>query len=141
MKNYTKKSSLDKILDIWYSRYIRLRDSDGEFGACCSCGFVDNIKNMDNGHFISRTKKATKYDERNTNLQCKRCNSYLKGNLIDYAIFLENKYGYGIVQELKENSKKLCKLGDDFYEKNIQYYKRECKKLDVKNIFNYKIKY
>jgi len=141
MKNYTKKSSLDKILDIWYSRYIRLRDSDGEFGACCSCVFVDNINNLDNGHFISRTKKATKYDERNTNLQCKRCNSYLKGNLIDYAIFLENKYGYGIVQELKEKSKKLCKLGDDFYEKNIQYYKRECKKLDVKNIFNYKIKY
>jgi len=137
VKKITKRKSLDKDLDILYSRYIRLRDSDGKFGACYTCGNVGEITEMDNGHFISRAKKATKYDEMNTHLQCKRCNIFLKGNLVEYAIRLENDYGYGIIQDLKERSKQIFKVSDDFFKSKIAYYKARVKEMDVFNLWNY----
>ena len=117
-------SKLDKILDSWYSKYIRLRDSrDGIHATCVTCGKVDELKYMDNGHYISRTKRATKYDERNTHVQCKRCNGYLKGNIANYAVYLEERYDFGILQELKIKSNGIFKPTVQWYMDKIEYYK------------------
>lgn len=124
------------MLDMYYSRYIRLRDSyDGINGSCVSCGRVLPIKDMDNGHFISRSRKATKYDERNTHLQCKRCNGYLKGNIADYAVFLEGKYGFGILQELKLKSNNLVKNNAEWFKNRIEYYKNLVTQMDKYRIW------
>lgn len=42
------------------------------------------------------------YDVRNLAGQCTYCNCYNSGELDKYAIYLEEKYGHGILQELQK---------------------------------------
>lgn len=90
---------------------------------------------MDNGHFISRAKRSTKYDERNTHAQCKRCNIFLKGNISDYAVFLEERYGFGILQELKSKSNTVFKSTVEWYKSKINHYKKQVAELDKYNLW------
>lgn len=112
------------------SLYIRDRDSrDGEKGECPFCGKVDYIKNMDCGHFVSRTRIATRWDERNMNLQCKGCNlrqskgldgiEYRHGQLID------EKWGEGTANELIELSKQITKLSPIQIEEIAENYRNK----------------
>jgi len=89
------------------SKYVRLRDKR----ICFTCGkFVDegDKGSYQAGHFKHAPKKSVvSYDERNINGQCHSCNYYKSGNLAEYALRLEKKYGLGILQEL-EQKKKRC---------------------------------
>lgn len=80
--------------------YVRKRDKK-----CVSCatGLADNC-----GHYQVNTERnqelggnALWYDVRNLNGQCVSCNKWRSGNLAPYAIYLEEKYGSGILQELR----------------------------------------
>lgn len=129
-------SSLDKELDKYYSRFIRLRDSNGMFAACVTCGREHHITEMDNGHYISRARKATKYDERNTNIQCKRCNMFLKGNIAAYAVYLAEKYGHDVLRELLDKSNTIVKLTAEWYKQKISHYKKEVERMDIYNLWS-----
>ena len=102
-------ASLRRKLDRVFSEYIRLRDTAGSaaFGTalCCSCGRRFHWTDMDAGHYISRGKAATRYDERNVHAQCQRCNRFAGGNMPGYTIFLIQHYGPDIIEELVEKSK------------------------------------
>ncbi len=85
------------------SKYVRERDN----GICVTCGKKDDWQNMDCGHYRSNSERNQSfggnelwYDLRNLNCQCFRCNRMLSGNQAEYALFLERKYGNGILQEL-----------------------------------------
>jgi hypothetical protein len=74
---------------------------------CISCGTPITPETCDAGHFHPNTERnmslggnALWYDSRNINCQCLKCNRFASGNLVGYTVWLENKYGYGIVQEL-----------------------------------------
>ena len=115
-KSYSKtKKDLDKI----FSVFIRKRDG----GKCFTCGAQKRWEETDAGHYIKRQHLTTRWDEKNTNCQCRCCNRFRDGNKELYAISLEKKYGYGILQELDKlkNSNKLFKLVD--LEKMIKVYK------------------
>src|SRR3990167_10263026 len=98
MKNTKKKrksiSKLKKKADKVFSLWIRARDK-----RCVSCG---SDRNLQNGHYISRSHNATRYNEKNNNCQCLTCNIFKKGNYPAYTLYLMRKYGNGIIKELEK---------------------------------------
>lgn len=123
------KDKLDKI----FSKYIRLRDSNGGIGQCCTCGKKLHWKEAHCGHFISRRHLATRWDERNTAFQCPYCNTYNQGQQYFFSLFIEKKYGKGTVDEIIQKSKETVKITKGEYETLIEFYKRKVKELEKIN--------
>ena len=111
-------SKLRKIADEWFSRYVRLRDSqrvgDEWRGRCITCSYKATVayadqgvirfaRNWDNGHFIGRDCWATRYEEENNNLQCSyRCNRMRSGEYQKYKAALRLKYGDEVPEKLEK---------------------------------------
>src|SRR3989304_3712371 len=73
------KSAENKLWAV-FSVYIRLRDSNSQgIGSCFTCGKLLHWTKGDCGHGIPRQHKATKFNEWNNHLQCKRCNGFEGG--------------------------------------------------------------
>lgn len=112
-------------------KYARLRDCGGTEGGavCISCGTYKPYNELDGGHFIPSTCSALKFDERNINAQCRRCNRFMHGAQANYLIGLENKHGRAVVDELlsRQNETKkwsfdeLSELYDDYIEKIAEF--------------------
>lgn len=130
-KKERKKTSgqLQKILDALYSLYIRHKYSDENgYVSCYTCGKVKHYKELQCGHFISRKELATRYDERNTRVQCWGCNAKHLGNgmSVRFGEKLEQEYGKNIIQTLH---KKAREITTNFpYEYWIEIYKEKLKK-------------
>jgi len=105
------KDKLDKI----FSKYIRLRDSNGGIGQCCTCGKKLHWKEAHCGHFISRRHLATRWDQ------------YF------FSLFIEKKYGKGTVDEIIQKSKQTIKITKSEYETLIEFYKTKVKELEKLN--------
>ena len=92
--------------ELWRLISLFIRKRDGY--KCVTCG-ATNV-NMDCGHYRHNSERNQSlggnelwYDERNLNCQCAfYCNRHRSGNLAPYAIYLEKKYGLGILQELNK---------------------------------------
>lgn len=96
VKEYRKK-----IWDNLVSPYIRKRDCDWKGdGFCITCGKPITYKTCHAGHFRHGVTKKTYFFEKNIHAQCKSCNFYKDGARDIYAVRLESKYGYGILQEI-----------------------------------------
>lgn len=103
---------------MWFSRYVRIRDSarvgDEWRGRCITCskkgtvayadeGVIRFARGWDNGHFIGRDNWATRYEEENNNLQCSfRCNRMRSGEYQKYKAALKLKYGDEVPAKLEE---------------------------------------
>lgn len=98
------KPKLVRELDAVYSRYIREKYADGDQVKCVTCNKSDEIKNMQNGHYVSRRFHATRWLDKNCHPQCYSCNVGLGGNYAHYTRFMINTYGAGVVDELIELS-------------------------------------
>ena len=124
---------IDKYRDkVWkvMSLYIRQRDSDWRgYCKCCTCSTTKHWKEMHAGHFIHGKTKMSYLDERNVNGQCNSCNTYKGGSLAEYSIFLEKKYGHGILQELKKLSDKNETWTIKKLDERIKYYKEKLDEL------------
>jgi len=96
---------LEKALDRAYSEYIRLNSSD-KMGCCVciTCGSVHFWTDIDCGHFITRAKKPTRFDEMNTHTQCKKCNRFRSGEPIIYRRRLIQLYGEKDVAAMEEKA-------------------------------------
>lgn len=80
--------------------FIRARDADVP---CISCGATSSPQ-WDAGHFRpSGVNSALRFDEKNINKQCVRCNQYLSGNLTHYRTGLIKKIGEESVNYLEQN--------------------------------------
>jgi hypothetical protein len=70
-----------------FNKYIRTRDQNK---GCISCG----KQITDAGHYRSVGQfSALRFNEMNVNGQCRACNCFLHGNLIEYRKGLVNRYG------------------------------------------------
>ena len=87
-------------LDAVFSQYIRQRDN----GICFTCGAKKDWKEMQCGHFYTRGRYPTRWDEINCHCQCYRCNIALKGNYINYTKKMIDLYGREAVDELERKS-------------------------------------
>jgi len=83
-----------------FAAFIRKRDPN--------CITSDG-KTTEAGHFLHTTDKGTNpnlggneiwYNEQNVHGQCGSCNRFKSGNLAEYAVFIEEKYGVGTIQKL-----------------------------------------
>ncbi len=92
----------NKLRDV-FNKYIRLRDVDENgYGTCISCGNPLRYKtpNAQAGHYYPAPIEILRFNEMNVNLQCKGCNHFKSGNLIEYRKGLIRKYDGDAVQAL-----------------------------------------
>jgi hypothetical protein len=120
---------LEKKLDLIFSKYIRLRDSDNGVFFCCSCGALKPEQQMDAGHFISRKWRNTRWREDNVHGQCRADNRFGNGEAAGYAMFMIKKYGLEHVEMLHQLSRKTAKFTDSELEDMIKKYKALVKEM------------
>lgn len=84
-------STVIEDLDIVFSQFIRLRDSDENGYITCYCGKVVYWTEADNSHFQPRAHMNTRFLEDNCTPSCRHCNQTLNGNLQAYGAWLEQK--------------------------------------------------
>ena len=117
-------SKLKKELDSWFSKYIRLRESnDYGMAQCFTCGKFDYYKKLQNGHFQSRRHHYTRWNEQNCQVQCVKCNMFEQGEQYKFGLNLDAKYGLGTAEELELMSKLNIKMTRIDYVEQITYYK------------------
>lgn len=128
-----KKSDRQKAIeyaDKYFSQYIRIRDHF----VCITCGVKGSYRTsppfLQNGHLISKYFFTTRYDERNCNCQCNKCN--IKHE-IDYEIYKRafiDKYGEEVYDEIytlanrepeKISPEEVRAIGDNFKGKIKQF--------------------
>ena len=81
------------------NRYVRLRDQGDP---CISCGKDLTGIAHDSGHYRSVGSAGhMRFYTLNINAQCKRCNCYLSGNVVEYRHGLIKKYGSEVVDTIE----------------------------------------
>lgn len=120
-------------LDKVFSLYIRLRDSRA-FGyrgfRCISCGEIKPFSKADCGHYYSRAKMSTRFDEDNCNSECSFCNRFKSDHLIGYRENLIKKIGQQRFDLLRLRSNQAKKWSAFELERLIEYYTALVKKME-----------
>ena len=92
-----------------FNAYIRKRD---EGMGCISCGSYNQIQA---GHFYSAgNHNNLRFNIHNVNSQCKKCNYFLSGNLLEYRKNLIVKIGLEAVERLDMLSTQRITKNDRF---------------------------
>ena len=126
-----KRSQAVKRLDSWFSKYIRLRDADSSgYVRCITCGTRKYWKDVDAGHFQTRAKYSTRWDERNVNAQCKGCNMVNGGQQYVHGLAIDKKFGEGTADELVILSNQIVKLSTREILDLAEEYKNKFKELE-----------
>lgn len=122
MKKTSRKKLIEK-LDKAFSVYIRTRNAnlDG-LVECITCGTVRHWKQMQCGHFMSRVKYATRWNEFNAAPQCQKCNIFNQGEQYKFAKWLEETYGQEKVEEIVRLSNTTAKFSDGDLEEMLSRY-------------------
>lgn len=116
-----------KMAQIIFNKYIRLRDK-GQ--VCISCQKPPLKENA--GHFFNANNHYNvRFDERNVNLQCEHCNTYLSGNLLEYRTNLINKIGNSEFLILEADARKTRKFTKEELKEIMAIYKKKCKDLEL----------
>ena len=84
---------------------------------------------------MSRIYLATRWDEENCHACCIGCNVFKNGNMPAYTAYLEEKFGFGIVQRLQKRARAIIKLSLIYYEEMINIYKKKLQD-EVKKIIS-----
>ena len=129
-------SKLKKELDRVFSIFIRQRDSDDNgFGHCVTCGLWKHWKQMDAGHYVPRQDLATRWEQKNVHIQCKRCNGFRGGEPEKMAAYIDSYYGPGISEWMKSLSKQKFRPSKDWLQGAINNYKAKIGEIDANKAF------
>ena len=123
MAKKTKRKRLIEKLDKVFSVYVRRRFAKNDIAQCFTCGKVDYYKKLQNGHFQSRRHHYTRWNEKNCQVQCVKCNMFEQGEQYKFGLNLDAKYGLGTAEELELMSKLNIKMTRIDYVEQITYYK------------------
>ena len=104
-----------------FSLYIRARDKH-----CVTCPMG---KSEQAGHFIDGRHNAVLFSERGVHGQCYHCNVGLKGNKLEYWLFMERTYGRKVIDQLIRESKQTIQYKTHDYERIAQEYKEKLAEL------------
>ena len=95
---------------------------------CVTCGHRAHWKEQHAGHFVQRDRKATRYDEKNVNVQCVRCNTFRSGEQFKHGEYIDRKYGKGTAAQLQAlGSVRGTKISSTWLEYQIQEFKNKLK--------------
>ena len=114
-----------KLADTYFSRFIRLAHSKDGLCTCYTCGTIKEIKEVDNGHYLKREHKATRYHENNCRPQCKTCNGDVKhnGKQAEFRVNLSYEIGDDEVIELERLARTTIKANYLFFKELSDYYR------------------
>lgn len=122
MRKCKTKSKSKHKADRYFSKYIRERDANyAGIATCITCGRATT--DFDAGHFISRRYLATRYDERNCNAQCMKCNRFESGRQYEHGLAIDVKYGEGTAKELLGKSQTTTRFTQMDFEEIAKKYK------------------
>ena len=122
------KTKIDKV----FHEYVRRRDADNDSGycKCISCNKPIHFTESDAGHFISRAKMATRYDEQNVHAQCRKCNRFEYGRQFEYSL----KIGTELAEELLIKSRQIYKMSDAEWLEVFEEFRDKLKAIkDIQN--------
>ncbi len=124
MAKKRNRSKVVKELDGVFSIFIRKRHAnlDG-FTSCVTCGKVAHWTKLQNGHFMSRGKYATRWNEKNCNVQCSGCNMFKQGEQFKHSLYIDETYGEGTADELLRLSNTTVKFSTPELLEMIEHYK------------------
>lgn len=126
-------NKLTEELDRVFSLFIRLRHADDNgMVKCFTSGKIIHFKDAHAGHFISRRHLATRWDEKNVQVQSYSENIHNQGNAPMFAIKLDELYGTGTSTRLVIKSKNTCKMDKFEYNILIKEYKNKIENLNFK---------
>lgn len=128
-------ASLKKKLDALHSEWIRRKDAKNGMATCVTCGSVKRWQEMQCGHFVSRTHLVTRWAEANTAVQCGRCNVLLRGNYVEYAVWMEANWGWQAIRDLRELKHTTIKITRADYEERIADVQAKLRDLDERQEF------
>ena len=105
MRPMKKKKSIAKLVDelaVLKQKLVRLKAADEHgYCECVTCKTRKHWTEMQGGHFIGRKWTATKLMTENIHPQCPCCNGPLRGNMIQYTLYMQDTYGREFVEELE----------------------------------------
>lgn len=109
-----------------FNEYIRKRDKGKK---CISCDTI-LTKDYDAGHYFSSGgHKNITYNEANCWGQCRKCNHFLSGNLIEYQIEIQKRIGADKLLELYAEAHKEKKYSRDELKQIVEKYKQKINEL------------
>lgn len=120
-------AKLKKDADKYFSKYVRLRDSENGVAECITCGVRKPVSQMQAGHFVRRSVNLLRYDEENVNAQCVGCNMFKHGEQYAYSKALDLKYGDGTAEKLMSQKHLTHKLTIEELEQIIHDSKESIK--------------
>ena len=109
-----------------FSEYIRRRDANTDgMVKCYTCPAVKHWKELHAGHFVTRTAKAVKFDEKNVQPQCPNCNAFQGGMSYQFGLNLDRDYGQGTAESLEAQRHSIIKRKPADYEELIASYQQK----------------
>lgn len=126
-------SALETKLDGLFSEWIRRSAADeGGTVQCVTCQKLMFWKNdgAQAGHFVKRQHRAVRWDERNVNVQCIRCNKWLNGNEAEHGAYVIRTHGLEVHEELLRLKHTVFKVTRTTLEDLINEYKQKLEELE-----------
>lgn len=132
MKRKKSRTNLVKSLDTVFSQWVRASFSD-ENGLvkCYTCPKIAPWKNMQNGHYISRSIRITRWQPNNCRPQCYGCNVMHGGQPITFRENLVEEFGEESVKHMEWTRFTVMKYSDEWLTKSIDAYTGLLKELSA----------
>lgn len=124
-KDY-KRATYVETLDSIFSHYLRQKYADKNgYVKCYTCDKTFHWKDIQCGHYFSRTSLSTRWDEKNCRPQCSGCNVAQHGNYPVFGIRLSQEIGTNGMERLEQLHNKTVKLMNiELLEMIKDYYSR-----------------
>ena len=126
------KNEIEKKLDSAFSKFIRYKYSGNGYVRCYTCGAIHAVTDIDNGHYLSRALRWTRWDERNCRPQCAKCNRYMNGQHHVFRKNLVEEYGDEIISQMEYEAtdwgQKL--MPREWMLEKLAYYRKEVRRLE-----------
>lgn len=128
------RSKLIKEADRLASLYVRqsYANTDGLVG-CFTCNGVYPWKKIQNGHYVPRGHKYTRWELDNMRPQCFLCNCRMYGQAFIFRENLVEELGEKRVKEVETAGKLLFKEKDDYITERIDFFTRGLATLNANN--------
>lgn len=127
-------SALETKLDGLFSEWVRRSAADeGGTVQCVTCGKLMFWRNdgAQAGHFVKRQHRATRWDARNVNVQCVRCNKWMNGEEAEHGAYIIRKHGLAVHDELLRLKRQVMKFTRSDLERLIADYKAKLLSLET----------
>ena len=109
------------------SKAIRLESARNGICKCVTCGCSKPWKEIQAGHFVGGRTNGILFDERGIFPQCYACNVCRQGMGPEYTVFMLERYGQGLVDELIQKRRQAVKFTATELKEMIEGYKLRIK--------------